>query len=83
LPIDKGEARLRHYRIDEDHSNSFSLWKKLGEPQQPTAEQYNKLEQAGKLADFEGPDHIAAENGRATIRFALPRQAVSLVVLTF
>jgi xylan 1,4-beta-xylosidase len=83
LPVEKGEASLRHFRIDEEHSNAFNLWKKLGEPQQPTAEQYQQLEKAGELAELEGPGRIAAENGQATIRIVLPRQAVSLVVLTF
>ena len=30
-----GAAQLRHYRIDETHSNAFSAWKRMGSPQQP------------------------------------------------
>ena len=28
-------ARLAHFRIDEDHSNAFTAWKRMGSPQQP------------------------------------------------
>jgi xylan 1,4-beta-xylosidase len=82
LPIEKGEARLRHFRIDEEHSNAFNLWKSLGEPQQPTSEQYKQLEQAGKLAEVKVPDRPTVKNRQATIRFALPRQAVSLIEIS-
>src|SRR4051812_4161219 len=30
LPEGAGEAMLEHYRIDEEHSNSFAVWKKMG-----------------------------------------------------
>lgn len=78
LPPNKRLPRLQHFRIDEDHSNAFTAWKKMGSPQQPTTEQYAKLEQAGKLAELNSP----AFDGK-TLRIELPRQAVSLVVLRF
>jgi xylan 1,4-beta-xylosidase len=83
LPMSLSEARLTHYRVDENHSNAFTLWKMLGEPQQPAAEQHAQLEQAGRLAELEGPDRASVRDGQATIEFALPRQGVSLVVLEF
>src|SRR5438105_9522668 len=49
LALKSGEARLQHFRIDEEHSNAFAAWKKLGSPQQPTAQQYEQLEKAGQL----------------------------------
>lgn len=81
LPIESGEARLVHYRIDGNHSNAFTLWKQMGEPQTPTREQYDQLERAGKLAEIDGPNRVAVSGRRATMRFPLPRQAVSLIVL--
>ncbi|MGD0518753.1 MAG: hypothetical protein ABSA26_14555, partial [Thermoguttaceae bacterium] len=83
LPVASGSARLEHYRIDENNSNAFSAWKKMNSPQKPTAEQYAQLESAGRLAQIEAPATAAIENGKATLRFTLPRQAVSLVVLEF
>ena len=29
-------AQLRHYRMDEDHSNAFGVWKAMGSPQDPS-----------------------------------------------
>jgi xylan 1,4-beta-xylosidase len=81
LPLGRGEARLAHYRIDDGHSNAYAQWKRQGSPIAPTAEQYAELLAAAPLAALDGPTTLAVEDGRATLRFALPRQAVSLVVL--
>jgi xylan 1,4-beta-xylosidase len=81
LPLAKGEARLQHYRIDETHSNSFAAWKRMGSPIAPTEQQYAELEAAGKLAQAEAPATVRIDGGQATLPLALPRQAVSLIVL--
>jgi xylan 1,4-beta-xylosidase len=81
LPLASGEARLRHYRIDESHSNSFAAWKRMGSPIAPDEKQYAELEAAGKLAPMEGPATVRVDGGRATLPLTLPRQAVSLLVL--
>ena len=82
LPQQSGQAKLQHFRIDDEHSNSFTVWKRMGEPQQPTPEQYAELEKAGKLAPLTGaPATVAIENGQANLKFTLPRQGVSLLVL--
>jgi len=81
LPPAAGEARLTHYRIDESHSNAYALWKRMGSPIAPNAEQYAQLLAASQLARLEAPATLRVEKGQATLQFALPRQAVSLVVL--
>ena len=82
VSLGSGEAKVRHFRIDQDHSNAFTVWKKLGSPQQPTAEQYAQLEKAGQLALLtSGVTQV--ENSQATHKFSLPRQAVSLIELTW
>ena len=58
-----------------------ALWQQMGSPQQPTPEQYAQLEKAGQLATMRATETVQVENGTATIRLQLPRQAVSLVVL--
>ena len=55
LPLAAGEARLTHYRIDEGHSNAYALWKRLGSPIAPNADQYAQLLAASQLARMEGP----------------------------
>ena len=81
LPLPTGEARLVHYRIDEGHSNPYGAWKRMGSPIAPNADQYKELLAASELFRLEAPATLRVEKGQATLRFALPRQAVSLVVL--
>jgi xylan 1,4-beta-xylosidase len=81
LPMRASEARLEHYRIDEEHSNAFSAWKRMGSPQSPTPVEYDKLLAAGKLTMLEKPASAAIQNGETKLSFSLPRQAVSLLVL--
>jgi len=81
LPLARGEARLQHYRIDESHSNSFAAWKRMGSPIAPDEKQYTELEAAGKLAQMEAPATVRIDGGQARLPLALPRQAVSLIVL--
>jgi xylan 1,4-beta-xylosidase len=81
LPRGRGEARVEHYRIDENHSNSFAAWKRMGSPIAPNEQQYGELEAAGKLAQMEAPATVPIDGGRATLQLALPRQAVSLLML--
>ena len=83
LPLTHGEARLRHFRIDADHSNAFVAWQRMGSPPQPTAEQYAQLEKAGQLGELEAAKTVGVTDGRAVLRFELPRQAVSLVELSW
>ena len=75
LPKDAARFTLRHYRIDDAHSNAFTAWKKMGSPEKPTAEQYAELEKAGLLQELEPPREV-----EGTVSFTLPRQGVSLLV---
>ena len=81
LPLASGTASVTHYRIDETHSNAFTLWKALGEPQNPTPAQYADLEAAGKLAIIGPATTIPIGDHVATLNFPLPRQGVSLLVI--
>ena len=53
----------------------------MGSPIAPDEQQYAALEAAGQLAPVEAPATLGVEKGQAVLRFVLPRQAVSLVVL--
>ncbi|WP_075794443.1 GH39 family glycosyl hydrolase [Massilia putida] len=76
------QVQLRHYRIDQDHSNSYAAWKRMGSPAHPTAPQIAELQKASELAQVEATT-VATRDGTATVRMQLPRQAVSLVTLTY
>jgi xylan 1,4-beta-xylosidase len=83
LPGEAARLLARHYRIDSEHSNAFSAWKGLGSPQNPSPEQYAQLESAGQLQLLRSPEWLSSEDGRLSIKFALPRQAVSLIELSW
>jgi len=77
------KIRLNHYRIDSGHSNSYEVWKAIGSPQNPTAGQIAQLEKSGQLQMLDVPQTIRTGEGVANIKMQLPRQAVSLVKLTY
>ena len=76
-----GQFLLQQYRVDDEFSNSYEHWKKMGSPQQPTAGQYAELERAGQLQVLESPRRIASVGGRIHLQFSLPRHGVSLLRL--
>ncbi len=49
IPADIRRVLEHHYRADNTWSNSFAAWKEMGSPQHPSAEQYDRLEAAGRL----------------------------------
>ncbi|HWZ78542.1 MAG TPA: hypothetical protein VNX87_18500, partial [Candidatus Sulfotelmatobacter sp.] len=49
LPTSAARILVKHYRIDQNHSNSYTVWKAMGSPQSPTAEQSQSLKAAGQL----------------------------------
>ncbi len=74
-------ATIQHYRIDNEHSNSYEVWKKMGSPKAPSATQIAELEKAGQLQLLTAPQKIRVKGGKATLNFPLPRQGVSLIVV--
>ncbi len=70
---------LTHYRIDNDHSNSYEAWKKMGSPQNPTSAQIAILEKAGELQTIGKPQKLHTSADGLEINVNLPRQAVSLL----
>jgi xylan 1,4-beta-xylosidase len=83
LPQTAQPVLLEHFRIDSTHSNAFSAWKNMGSPQSPSPEQYAELERAGQLELLTSPEWIPIRTGSAKLKFLLPRQAISLVRLSW
>lgn len=81
LPAAATLVRLRHYRIDRDHSNAFTAWQRLGSPAASTPAQYGELEKSAQLAEFESKREVAVTDARVPLNFTLPRQAVSLLIV--
>jgi len=78
-----GKILVRHYRIDQEHSNSYTVWKAMGSPQSPTGEQYAALKAAGELQMLESPRWVESKDGVVDLSFSLPRESVSLVELSW
>jgi xylan 1,4-beta-xylosidase len=78
-----GRVLIHHYRVDGAHSNAYEVWKKMGSPQSPTAEQYSQLEREGKLGLLQPPGWHTTTKGTLPVKFTLPRQGVSLIVLNW
>jgi xylan 1,4-beta-xylosidase len=70
---------LTHYRIDDQHSNSYEVWKKMGSPQNPTTAQVTELEKAGQLKTVSPPKVLILKSPVLALDIDLPRQGVSLL----
>ena len=81
--IGQKQVLLHHYRVDRQFSNSFEIWKDLNSPQKPTAQQYKELEGAGQLQLYTSPQRLTPQDNTLIMHFILPRQAVSLLRLTW
>jgi xylan 1,4-beta-xylosidase len=76
-------VRVTHQRVDRQIGNSYEAWQKMGSPQPPSKSQYGELEKISQLQNLEPAKQVAVKDGVVTMSFALPRQGVSLVKLTW
>jgi len=83
LPADAKNAHLAEWRIDETHSNAYTAWKKMGSPAKPTDEQHRELETSAQLGQVRSGAAVAVDGGAAEVKLELPRQAVSLVEISW
>jgi xylan 1,4-beta-xylosidase len=79
--IPESRLLMHHYRVDQEFSNSYTMWQKIGSPQNPTVEEYRQVEEAGHLKLYTSPQWINAGKNGAQIKFSLPRQGVSFIKL--
>jgi xylan 1,4-beta-xylosidase len=83
IPAGVHKVLLQHYRIDDTHSNAFTVWKTMGSPQDPTPEQYAQLKSAGQLQLLTSPEWLDVTANSVTIPTTLPREATSLLHLSW
>ena len=83
IPLSVHRVLLHHYRIDDQHSNAYTMWKEMGSPQNPTAEQYATLQAAGQLQLLDSPRWITPEDGKQQLDVQLPRMGLSLLRVTW
>jgi len=79
--LPRGRMQIQHFRVDDQHSNSYEAWRRMGSPARPTAEQYALLEAAGQLESAESPRWMNSSDGRVRMNFDLPLHGVSLILI--
>ena len=83
LPATVHRVLLEHYRIDQDHSHAYSIWKSMGSPQQPTTEQYARLKASGGLQMLASPEWKDVRDSAVQVSTVLPGESVSLLKLSW
>lgn len=78
LPANAEKIEAELYRVDATHSNAYTLWKQMGEPQQPASDQYERLVLAGQLEREGSPESVKAVDGAVHRTFSQPREGLSL-----
>jgi xylan 1,4-beta-xylosidase len=83
--IPRGVTRVlvKHYRIDDTHSNAYTVWKSMGSPQQPTTEQYAQLKSEAGLQLLTSPVWLDVVDGKLDLSTELPRQGISLLKISW
>ncbi len=83
IPNGVGRVLLQHFRIDQSHSNAYTVWKSMGSPQKPTEEQFRRLHAAGQLQMLDSPVWLDVHDGAVAVPMTMPRQSVSLLHLSW
>ena len=79
----EGRYQLRHFRVDETHSNVFRHWHEMladDGAEWPTDDQWQMLRSANLLEELDG-GAVDAPTGEPTVTFALPQPGISFLEL--
>ena len=76
--ISNANLTIRHWRIDENHSNSYTVFKKEGAPKLPNPLQVDAIKKRMELEMLEPPG-IVTNKELSNIVFQLPCNSVSLI----
>ncbi len=79
IPFDN--ARLRIYKIDETHSNGYTVWKNLGSPTTPTIQELDEIKSRDDLELAESETWITVPNGSLTKSIQIQNNSVIMMVI--
>lgn len=79
IPASVHRVLVEHFRIDDHHSNAYTLWQQMGSPQPPTAAQLAELQDAAQLQLLTSPQWLDVKDGQLQLPTDLPRQSISLL----
>ena len=83
LPASLKRAKVEEFAIDEERSNSYTAWKKMGKPQSPTVDERAALESAGRLEKVTAPGWVELHRGTCELDVELPNEGMALVRLSW
>ncbi|MGC8550664.1 MAG: GH39 family glycosyl hydrolase [Acidobacteriaceae bacterium] len=81
LPRNLARVLTTQFRIDDHHSDAYTVWQSMGSPQNPTPAQLKQLKAAGQLQLLTSPQWLQTHSGELNLSLTLPRQAMSLIRL--
>lgn len=79
LPFDGAAVRVRHWRIDAQHSNSHAAWQAAGAPQDPSEAQLRAIKDRQGLEELEPEQEERPRDGTLELQVRLPLPGVSLL----
>jgi xylan 1,4-beta-xylosidase len=82
VPFDARQARVRHWRIDEQHSNAYSAWQAMGRPQDPDESQLRALRARQGLEECDAVETQPVSADAVSLQLSLPLHALSLLEVT-
>jgi len=82
LPFEANTATLRHYRIDNHHSNAYAEWLKQGKPRYPADGQYNSIKMRDGLELLQPPIQVDCSDRTLQTSFEMPVHSISLLILS-
>ena len=80
IPFSIGYTRL--FKIDETHSNGYTVWKSMGSPIVPSPEQIATLKSQDDLQLSEPISQVSIHNGSFSRTIKLQNNSVALLLLT-
>ena len=81
LPFADESVRISHYRIDQNHSNAFTVWQKMGSPDYPDEKTKTHLKTRDDLELLNPPRDEVSHHGGLKLELNLPTHGISLLVL--
>jgi xylan 1,4-beta-xylosidase len=77
--LEPASARIR--RIDQDHANPKRLWQEMGEPDDLSDKDLERLEEASQLVSRKQP--LSFHDGSISLKVRLPPHAVAAITIDF
>ncbi|MFH1369341.1 MAG: PA14 domain-containing protein [Elusimicrobiota bacterium] len=75
-------AKMKHYKVDEDHGNFHKIWESMGKPERFSQEQLQTVMQKSKLTQIADSSKILPiKDGKLDFDVYMPINSVSLIIL--